>query len=140
VGIWQVLDDGRGSLYVCTSSAGAEDIQYSHQIKIVEIPQSVLMKVDAKSGKVMWQTKQAGQNCFLSGRYVYATKSTIDLSIALNPENTGTHFRVIRIDPKTGSRLWTYYQPQTAMSLDFTNNLILLQFPEEVQVLKFTSL
>lgn len=140
VGIWQVLDDGRGSLYVCTSSAGAEDIQYSQQIKIIEMPESVLMKVDSESGKVLWQTRQAGQNCFLSGKYVYATKSTLDPSFAINPENSGTHFRVIRIDPKTGSRLWTYYQPQTAMSLDFMDNLILLQFPDKVQILKFMSL
>jgi len=140
VGIHQVQEDTRGHLYVSTTTAGAEDIQYSKQVKIIDALEPVLMKVDAATGEVLWKTTQAGQQCFLSGDYVYATKSTIDLSIAIDPENTDTHFRVLRIDPKNGERLWTYYQPQEAQACDFRNNMFLLQFTDCIQLLKYLSL
>jgi len=140
VGIRQVQLDSHGALYVSTSTAGAEDIEYSNQIKVIDAVENLLMKVDAATGEVLWQTRLAGDHCFLSGDYVYATKSTFDLTLALHPENGSAHFRVIRLDPKTGKRIWTYYQPQEARALDFMDNVILLEFSDQIQVLKYMSL
>lgn len=140
VGIMQVQADERGDLYLSTSTAGAEDIEFSQQIKVFDKVRSVLMKVDAETGEILWQTPRAGDNCFLTGNYVYSTAASMDITAALNPENSDVHFRVYRIHPKTGERMWTHYRSQEAMAMDFHENILLLRYPDEIQLLKYTSL
>jgi len=139
VGIRRIQDDVHGDLYVSTTSANAEDIQYSQQIKVLDKTKPVFMKVDAATGEVLWQTTMAGDHCILTGDFVYSTNAKIDFTAMLNPENETVHFRVFRINPKTGARLWTYYQPQQPVAMDFHENMLLLQYTNEVQLLKYAA-
>ena len=148
VRISNVQSDGKGSLYVCTTSASPEDIQYTDQIKLQDRQIPVLMKVDARSGKIFWKVDHLGVGCYLSDKFVYASNVqrggagpslAIGLAQALGSGGGGgsSRFRLSRLDPSSGKELWGYYHEGSPENLDFNKNRILLQYEDKVVVLKF---
>ncbi|MEO6036356.1 MAG: B-box zinc finger protein, partial [Verrucomicrobiota bacterium] len=73
VGISRIQFDEKGMLYVSTTTAAPEDIQYSEQIKITDAAKPIVLKVDPKSGKTLWKSEQYAEGCFLTGKYLYMT-------------------------------------------------------------------
>jgi hypothetical protein len=102
--------------------------------------------VDPQSGKILWQAQRLGQECFLSGNYLYTASAqrggvalANGLAEALNaPRNEGpVYFRIYRLDPATGNLLWEFYREEAPVDLSFQQNRFLLRFGNDVQVWKF---
>jgi hypothetical protein len=147
IGISRVQFDADGLLYVDTTAAAPEDIQYSEQIKAP--PASVLMKVDPRTGKILWQVQHLGQHCILSGKYLYGMSENVNgmallmgLAEAVNsprPDTPG-YLHIHRLDPATGEEMWDFYREKLADDGDFQQNRFVLRFGKEVQAWKFLDL
>ncbi len=142
VGVSRIARDNSGMLYVATTSASPDSIQYSQQIRIDDKAYPVLLKIDPASGKVLWRAEHIGDQCFASGKFVYATRSQIsglDMMKAAMNNDTGVpvHFRIYRLKPAPGTVVWEYYQPKAPRFVQVQKNRILLQFADEVQVVGF---
>jgi len=145
VGISRVVRDSRGMLYVSTTSASPDSIQYSQQIKLTDRPHPVIMKVDASSGKVLWKADQLGEQCYVSGKYVYVTESRISgldviRTAGGDDGNIPIHHRIYRLDPSNGKYIWQYYQPQAPRHISVQQNRLLLQYGDEVRVLSYLTM
>jgi len=148
VGIKRVQFDDKGMLYVTTTTAAPEDIQYSDQIKIMDAIQPIVLKVDPESGKTLWKTEQFGDNCFLTGKYLYMTdarRGGLDMLGAVEDgfgarSRSGTTFNIYRVDPANGKQLWSFNKQGTPSGIDFSNNRILLHYGDEIEIMKFISL
>ncbi|HEY3912844.1 MAG TPA: hypothetical protein VGN61_00040 [Verrucomicrobiae bacterium] len=145
IGITKAQSDGRGSLYVDSTTAAPEDIQYSDQIKF-QGASPVLLKIDEPSGKILWQTPRIGEDCYLSGPYLYITSVTVGgiamangLAEALNsPKQEGpTYLHIDRIDPADGKVLWDFYREERPEELSFNQNRFLIRFPDRILAYKF---
>ena len=114
-GVESIRLDGDGMLYVTN-------------------PESV-SKVDPETGKVLWKLDKKDVRFFLSGKYVYLSKAQVSGADMIRNLWTGkeipTHFRIFRVDPKTGQILWEFYRPKEPAAMDFENNRIVLLFPTE---------
>ncbi|HET7626702.1 MAG TPA: PQQ-binding-like beta-propeller repeat protein [Verrucomicrobiae bacterium] len=140
VGISGVESDGAGKLYVVTTSASADSIQFSRQVDFFSKTKPVLLKVDSATGKILWRAESVANNCFLSGKFIYASLVTTDPMAALNPQEPAEKFyHLHRLNPADGEPLWDYYQSEWPDHCEAQGNWILLQFPDKVQVLKFLS-
>jgi hypothetical protein len=145
VGISKAQFDEHGVLYVDSTAASPDDIQYSDQIKLDQTA-PVLLKIDPSSGKILWQVAQEGQNCFLSGPFLY-TYSTQKggiamangLAEALNAPrpDAPVYFHLYRLDPADGRILWDFYRTEAPSELSFQQNRFLIRFGPDVQVWKF---
>ena len=145
VGISKMLLDGHGALYVDSTSASPDDIQYSDQIKF-EQAAPVLLKIDAASGKILWQVAKSGQECFLSGPFLYtgsAQQGGIAMANGLAEALQGprpdapTYFHICRLDPADGKILWDFYREYAPAEFSFEQNRFLVRFGTDVQVWKF---
>jgi outer membrane protein assembly factor BamB len=145
VGTTKVQQDASGALYVDTTTAAPEDIQYSEQIKFQNAA-PLLMKIDAASGKILWQAASLGQDCYLSGKYLYTSsvnKGGIamanGLAEALNaPREEGPiYFHVYRLDPADGKQMWDFYRQERPMELSFDQTRFLIRFSDRVLVYKY---
>ncbi len=140
VGISKVQSGPQGNLYVDSTTASPDAIQFSQQIDIFKKARPVIMKVDPKTGKVLWRVERIAKDCFLSGKFVYASMSSSDPMAALNPSEPAAHYyNLYRLNPSNGNVMWHYYQSKWPVQFDAQGNWILLHFPDELQVLKFLS-
>ena len=145
IGISRVQFDDDGMLYVDSTAASPEEIQYSEQIKFEATP-PVILKVDPRSGKILWQVQKLGQRCFLSGKYVYTVSANqggiamaIGLAEAVNaprPE-APVYFHIHRLDPATGEEMWDFFRNEAPDEEAFQQNWFVLRFGNEVQAWKF---
>jgi hypothetical protein len=142
VGISKIQFDDNGMLYVTTTSAGPESIQYSEQVNLSDKVEPIILKVDPANGKVLWRVEKTADDCYLSGKYVYFTKTRAPSGLVALTSHTvaATNFRLYRFNPRNGKQVWEYYREGSPSSLDFHDNAILLQFPDRVEVLKFLAL
>ncbi|HUD46397.1 MAG TPA: hypothetical protein VMR33_06185 [Candidatus Baltobacteraceae bacterium] len=145
IGITKILRDNAGALYVDSTTAPPEDIQYSDQITFEKAAPD-LLKIDAASGKILWQALNLGQECYISGKYLY-TSSVNQGGIAManglaeavnapRPEGP-VYFHIHRLDPVDGKELWDFYREEAPMELSFQQERFLLRFSDRVQVWKF---
>jgi|SRR5579859_3324900 len=141
VGASSVQADQRGKLYVTSTTAGPESIKYSQQINIYNKILPVLMKMDPESGKVLWKVTDTGDECLLSGKFVYATRTWQSIAALRLEDGPDTHFDLTLFSPSSGKEIWNYRRSNRALiRADVQNNWILLHFSDEVRVLKFFSL
>jgi outer membrane protein assembly factor BamB len=137
--------DDDGMLYVDTTSASPEDIQYSEQIKLQK-PAPMILKVDPRLGKILWQVQQLGQRCVLSGKYVYsvsADKGGVAMAIGLaealgapRPEGSMA-FHIYRLDPENGHVMWNFFRSDAPDEEAFQKNWFVLRYGNDVQAWKF---
>ena len=147
VGISRLQFDSHGMLYVDTTAAAPEEIQYSDQIRL-EGATAVILKVDPRSGKILWQTQKHGQHTFLSGQYLYTTiaqRGGIALANGLGdalaaPQQGAIYFHIWRLDPQTGAVIWAFSPDQAPDEVSFQENWFVLRFGDEVQAWKFLAL
>ena len=146
VGISRVQADDSGMLYVTTTSAGIDSVEFPDQVNLSERVSQIIIKVDPKSGKILWKIPQTGNTCLLSGKYLYITRSQISPHQMIGNILGGgggdlpVHFRIYRHDPSNGKLIWEYYREGPPIAVDAQGNRLLLTFPKELQVLRFFSL
>jgi hypothetical protein len=145
IGITKIQRDDTGALYVDSTTAAPEDIQYSEQITFEKAAPD-LLKIDPASGKILWQALNLGQECFISGKFLYTASvnqggiaMANGLAEALNaPRPEGpVYFHIYRLDPADGKSLWDFYREEAPKELSFQQNRFLLRFSDRVQVWKF---
>ncbi|MEW6307296.1 MAG: PQQ-binding-like beta-propeller repeat protein, partial [Verrucomicrobiota bacterium] len=134
VGISQVALDAKGMLLVKSTTASPDSIQYSEQIKLTDKPQVVIMKVDPENGKKIWESEHPGNRFFVTEKHLFMSHSQDGFS------GNDDHFRIYRLNPRSGSEVWEFYQSETPRHLEFEGNRILMVMPKEIKVLKFLSL
>jgi hypothetical protein len=145
IGISAVQLDSQGMLYVDSTSGSPEDVQYPDQVKFEHIA-PVLLKVDGKSGKILWKAVDRGQNCFLSGKFLYSQsvrKGGLAMANALRgalgaPEgDEPDYFHLYRLDPASGEVLWNFYREQAPEQVAFQDNSFVLRFGDNLQLFGF---
>ena len=146
VGVHRIQFDGKGILYVSTTTASPEDIQYSEQIKIGDGARPLVLKVDPKTGKTLWKTEQIGDHSFLTGKYLYMTDAfrggfamanAVQDAFGAKPDS-GT-VSIYRVDPSNGKEMWTFTRAGEPSGIDFAANRILLHEGGRIEILKFLS-
>ena len=146
VGVSGMCADAKGKLYVCSTTAGPDNIKYSDDISLSDQIHPMILKMDPATGTVHWQAPRVGESAFVSGKFLYATRGQISrvdmMSSLMNGGDGGApmHHRVHRIDPGNGKEEWEYYRSQAPHYIAPRGNRILLRYPKEIEVLKFFSL
>lgn len=140
VGISKIQLDDRGNIYLTTTSASPDSIQYSQQVNLMNRVEPVLLKVDPATGKVLWKVQKLGETVMLSGKYVYAGKESSSVALLRLEEGPDLHYNFYRLNPSNGHEVWNYFQTKPGAKAEVNQNWILLEFPNEIQVLKFLSL
>jgi hypothetical protein len=145
VGVSAAQFDDKGALYVNSTTASPEDIQYSDQVKLNQ-PSPVLLKINPASGKILWQVAGQAQACYLSGPFLYvstAQRGGIGLARGLaeglnapEPE-APVYFHLYRLDPADGRQLWDFYREEAPAEMAFQQNRFLLRFGSRVELWKF---
>jgi outer membrane protein assembly factor BamB len=90
--------------------------------------------VDPTNGKVLWRVTSIADDCILSGKYVYAARTSSGLYAS------GTYFNLYRLSPSNGKQLWHYYVEKWPRRTGYHGNRFMVQWKDELQVLKFLSL
>ena len=143
VGISSLKADPAGKLYVASTTAGPDQIKYSEEISINNKIHPVLLKVDPATGAIIWQKERVGQEIFVSGKYLYATQSQISgldrFSAMTGGGDAPVHSRVYRVDPDNGKDLWEFYRPKPPQALEPRDNRLLLQYGNEILMVKYFS-
>jgi len=145
VGIAGLFFDDKGILYVNSTTASPENIKYSKQIDISQKTDAVFLKVDPKTGKILWKAEPGNFISYLSGKFIYTyyvNRSGDDSGLAdlagITP--TPSYVRIRRINPRNGEIMFDYQQNGAPLDVQFSRNVIQFVFRKEVQVLKFLSL
>ena len=139
VGISQVQLDGQGHLYVTSTTASPDAIQFSQQFNLSSKVDPVILKVEATTGRVLWRNEGIGDKCFLSGKFIYAARAAKNPLITPG-EDPVLYFDLYRLSPSDGHVMWDYPQSRHPVQIEVQGNEILLHFRGELQVLKFFSL
>ncbi|MGO9705366.1 MAG: PQQ-binding-like beta-propeller repeat protein [Limisphaerales bacterium] len=139
VGISQVQPDGQGHLYVTSTTASPDAIQFSQQFNLSSKVNPVILKVEATTGRVLWRNEGIGAKCFLSGKFIYAARAAKNPLITPG-EDPVLYFDLCRLSPSDGHTMWDYSQSRHPVQIEVQGNQILLHFRGELQVLKFFSL
>ena len=144
-GISAIQFDDQGMLYVDSTAAGPDDIQYSDTISFEKIP-SVLLKIDPATGRILWKAEQRGERARISGKFLYSVsvqQGGVGLAAALGdaldqpPGEGPVYFHLYRMDPATGEALWSLYREQSPQNLAIEGNRILLRFGNDLELFKF---
>ena len=139
VGISRLQPDGQGHLYVASTTASPDTIQFSQQVDFSSKAAPLILKVDTRSGRVLWRTEGLGDECYLSGKFVYAARA--EESPMITPgEDPVYDFDLYRLSPADGHPLWRYSQSRQSVQIQVQENEILLHFKGALQIVKFLSL
>ncbi len=147
VGISGLFFDDEGKMYVNTTTAGIEKLKNSRQIDVSDKTESVVLKLDCKTGKTIWSAEMNGLINHVSGKYVFLVRTyqpyepeEDDSSlIQSSGRETPPYLRIKRINPKSGREMWEHFQQRSPLDIQFDKNTIRLVFRKEVQVLRFPS-
>ena len=129
VGISGLQFDSNGMIYVSTTSASAENLKYSQQVDLSKRIDSVILKVDSATGKILWKVNRTGSDIYLSGKYLYTIEAV-----------PAGGMRIYRLNPSNGKPLWEHYEKQYSERCAFDGRTIQLLHNNELQVLRFLSL
>lgn len=141
VGISSIIADDSGGLYVSTTTAGPESITYSQQIDVRNKIYPVIVKLDAGSGKALWNLRNTGEKMFHSGKFLYTTSLTTAYAALHLEEGPDTHYYLNLIDPKNGGVIWTFHRGNRYVNkTEVQQKWILLHERDRIEVLKFFSL
>jgi outer membrane protein assembly factor BamB len=141
VGISGLTLDSSGNVYLNSTTAGPETIRYSGQVNFSEKVRPMIVKVELRSGKVLWQAVGVGEECMVSGDYVYAADSQISgldvMRTAMGGGSAPVHWRLHRINPSSGKEKWEYYREGAPVDVRPKEKQILLQFKNDLRLLKY---
>jgi outer membrane protein assembly factor BamB len=141
VGISKVQAGPQGDIYLDTTTAGPESIQYSQQIDLKNQIHSLVVKVAPATGKELWRAESSGDDCIMSGKFIYSTRQKQSFAALRLEEGPDTHFFLHLLDPGNGSEIWTYHRVNHQLvKLAIQKNWIMVHFRDQVVVMKFFSL
>jgi outer membrane protein assembly factor BamB len=141
VGITKVQEDRRGGLIVNSTTAGPETIKYSQQLNVHDHVHALMLKLAPSSGKIIWQQESLGDSCIFSGKFLYATKISQAYAALRFEQGPDTAYMLRLLNPSSGGQIWEKkFVNHTPYKTEIKDNWILLQFDDEVRVLKFFSL
>ena len=139
VGVAGLFFDDHDMLYVNTTTASHESLKYSRQIDLSRKVVSVVLKVDARNGKILWSEQSSGLVNYVSGKLLLTAASFAPA----DQEGTDTGLeqspwlRIRRLNPSNGREIWEHFQDRAPLDIGFDHNTIRLVFKKEVQVLRF---
>jgi len=146
VGIAGLFFDDRDMLYVNTTTAGLDAIRYSRQIDIGKNPSNVALKIDSRTGKILWSVHPGGLINYVSDQFVYTVHSFTPEEADPDgpaPVDTGfepqAHLSIQRLDPGTGRKLWEHFEERAPLDVRFDKNTLHIVLKKEVEVLKFVA-
>jgi len=140
VGIRQILDDGKGALYVATTTASIEDLRYKQDVNVKKRIDPVIVKVDAATGKLLWPRSCDGNEILRAGRFIYASFPTEGYELMNLEEGAKDRYSLKLLNQEHGTWYWNYQQNNRAFRrVEAAENWILLQFVDKAVVLKFFS-
>lgn len=146
IGIKAVAPGPGGALYVATTSAGPEAIkptEGSGGLDLNNRAHPVLLKVEAASGKVLWQLDRVADQVWPSGKFLYAGRAGVDglaqMTAAMNGEDAREMFHLRRLNPDNGQELWVWRQSGAPRHFAARDNRLLVLNPRELKLLKFAS-
>jgi hypothetical protein len=145
VGVLGLFFDDQDNVYVNTTTGNPDDLKYSRQIDITRQIESVVSKVDAKAGTILWTIKPDGYVSYVSGKFVYAVSCydpnpgdadvLNDMTASLQKR---AFLHITRINPANGRTMWDYYDRERCpVNWSFDGSSIQLIFKREVQVLRY---
>jgi hypothetical protein len=143
VGISAVHADDRGRIYVDTSNRRPESIKYSQQVNLRDTILRAIMRVDPASGSILWRSEFPGSSyrCFVSGKFLYSSRVWQTQDPLRLEEGPDTHFTFKLVQPANGKMIWNHVlDNKLLIKAEVQNNWILLQFEDQVSVMKFFSL
>ncbi len=143
VGISAVQADDQGRLYIDTAGADPDALKYSQEVNIHDKKHRFIMKVDPQTGKVLWRSERPADyyHCVLSGPFVYSIRNWSTQDMLRLEEGPDRRFSLTLLDPGTGDLIWTYPRiNHPNVKTEIQQKSILLQFDDELIVLKFFSL
>jgi hypothetical protein len=138
VGISQVQLDKMKNLYVTSTTASPDSLQFSREVDLSARINPVVLKVEAATGRVLWRNEGLGDTCYLSGKFVYLSRA---MENTLAPgEDPIVSFDLYRLSPSDGHAIWNYSQFRHPVQVEVHGTQILIHFRGALQVLKFLSL
>lgn len=138
VGISKIEADDDGHLFVRSTTAPPESIQFTEQAYVKNRPRPILIKIDAETGKKLWETNKAGQDSWLAGDYMYATFRSSGALGGLTG-SVSDKFTLYRLDPGDGDRIFEKVI-EGGRAIDFNGSRILVQEGPRYRVFKYLSL
>lgn len=146
VGISGLHFDGKGMLYVNTTTASPESLKYSQQIDVTDKTHNVVMKIDPASGKTLWTITGEGMINYVSGKFIYTVERSsggesalVELIRGSSSKSSG-YLRIKRINPSNGRVMWEHFQQRAPLDIQINGKTFQVLFRKEMQVLKFLSL
>jgi len=131
VGILRVVPDGRGALYVSSTTATVEDLKYPLEIRLWDKARPLILKVDAHTGREIWRRVGLADRCHWSDPVLYAWWFARGMS------GEGTFFHLYRLDPARGEPRWHLYEERWPRRLAFQGRRLLLQWEDAVEGREF---
>ncbi len=143
VGVKQMQSDGLGNIYVATTTASPESIKMEGESDLDNKDRPQILKIELATGKQLWQTTDLGDNVYVSGKFVYATRGRISTAARMHADNNLTepvvNYRIHRLDASTGREKWEYHRQHAPQMIEVLDNHLLLTYQNQIQMLKFTS-
>ena len=146
IGIVGLFFDDQGTVYVNSSTADLESLKFSRQIDITKKINAAVLRIDCKTGNVLWNTQPGGFVSHVDGKFVFCFAShqapdDFDPdSITTMPGTLGSVMDIRRLSPKNGKIVWDYGERACPFSVRFKDNIVELIFRQKVEVLKFLTL
>ena len=140
VGITSIVPDGKGAVYICSTTASVDSIDYPEDVQTQNRPRGILLKLDAKSGKAIWTSNQSGTDVYLSGKFLYATRPAGSTLTLMGGDDQPSRTWIMRINPRNGKSIWEYNMKGEAEGVDVLENRIMVLGDEEIKVMKFLTL
>ncbi len=110
VGISKIQADSHGRIVINTTTAGPDSIQYSQQINIRDKIHPVIASINPDTGKVLWVLSSVGENCFISGKFLYSTMVSTTMAALHLEDGPDTHYYLNLLDPANGHEIWGFHR------------------------------
>jgi hypothetical protein len=145
VGIAGLWFDDKGMLYVNTTTAGGDSIRYAKEVNLNNQIMTLILKVDPKTGKTLWDCQAAKHIAYMWKKYIYTTDQfegadPDDTIAAFSSSGPAPFLRIRRIDASTGRVVWEHREERCPLDLHFHENSIQIMYKKEVQHLKILML
>ena len=129
IGIMGLFFDEAGMIYLNTTTASPESLKYSNQIDISRKDSYLVMKLEPKTGKVLWTADVGGLVSYVSGKFIYCVRSYH----ADDDEESATYtmdsisgresvLSIKRLNPKNGRVMWEHVQKRAPIDVEFDQN------------------
>jgi hypothetical protein len=141
VGISRIQTDAQGALYVDSTTAGPESIQYSQQVNLHDKIHPLLVRIDPATGKAIWKLESVGDHALLAGKFLYSVRNSRSWVALRLEEGPDRHFYLKLLDPASGKEIWSMHKGNVnIIKTEVRDNWIMIQEDDKVLVYKFFSL